>query len=126
MVPAISIEKHFSELKNILKNQNLRRGLACELEVSRFFEKSGYKLLAHRLKTPFGEIDLVMISPEKTLKLLEVKSARNEEFISNRVGRIQKQRLSRIHAYFLARYSDVELNLAMVNGQNKVQVFDEI
>ena len=123
-VPALSIEKHFWESGSISKNHF--RGLFCEHLAAQHFSNLNYKLLAHRYRTPFGEIDLVFYSSDGSIKIVEVKSSRNEYFFSSRLKRSQKLRLARIHSYFLSQYPVVELEYVTVDDQNKVQVYEGI
>jgi Holliday junction resolvase-like predicted endonuclease len=82
--------------------------------------------LAHRLRTPLGEVDLVFYSPPNTLRIVEVKSSSREEFQAVRLKFDQRRRLMRIHRYFQSFHTEVELNLVLVDDQNKVQVFEDI
>jgi len=61
----------------------------------------GYRILATRLKTPLGEIDIVARRGD-TLAVVEVKARRNWASASEAVGARQLGRLSRAAHVFLA------------------------
>lgn len=55
----------------------------------------GEKLLAHRERTPFGEIDLLFENGERVLQLIEVKSWQRELWGESVVSPRQARRLKR-------------------------------
>ena len=61
----------------------------------------GYRILATRLKTPLGEIDIVARRGD-TLAVIEVKARRDWQAASEAVGARQLGRLSRAAHVFLA------------------------
>jgi len=71
-------------------------------------------LLAHRERTPFGEIDL-LCGDRATLKLIEVKSWRHELWGEGLVSMKQSRRLLQARAWCEERYRrPTELFLAVV------------
>lgn len=90
------------------------KGLNSEHKVILELQKQGWKLLHHRFKTRLAEIDLIF-QKNNELKIIEVKSVANRDFVAYRVSRGQKQRLVRVYHYFQQRYAlDITLQLALV------------
>lgn len=77
-----------------------RLGLRAETLAALFLVLKGYRILARRLKTPAGEIDMV-IRRGRALAIVEVKArgAGAEEALLPR----QQKRLERAAAHFLGR-----------------------
>jgi putative endonuclease len=69
-----------------------RRGRAAETAVAAHWQSCGFELLAHRLRTKAGEIDLVLADPT-TLVFVEVKSRRSLAEASYAVSPRQQGRL---------------------------------
>ncbi len=47
-----------------------------ERTAARYYLQRGYRLLAHNYRTRLGELDLVLVSPERTVVICEVKTRR--------------------------------------------------
>src|SRR6188768_3873860 len=86
-------EKPLAEFANTSKSPHQLRGLFCEQKVLEHFLNLGFALVAQRYRSPFGEIDLLMHTPEGLLAIIEVKSNQNSEFILERMSRKQNRRL---------------------------------
>lgn len=97
------------------------RGEASEIAAERYFEKEGYQRIARRLKTPFGEADLILRAP-RHLVLVEVKSLSARSQIETRVSRGQRQRLFRIRDWLAAR-SQLEVRLLLACVEESGQIF---
>lgn len=90
------------------------KGLDSELKVIRFLQAQGWQLLQHRFKTKLAEVDLIL-QKDGCLRILEVKSISNWDFVSYRLSKKQKERLVRAYHYFQQRYTqDILLELALV------------
>ena len=101
------------------------KGLNSEHKVIRHLQNQGWKLLQHRFKTKLAEIDLIF-QKNNELRMVEVKSVSNWDFVSYRVSRSQKQRLIRVYHYFQRRYAlDISLELALVPADGDI-LFIEI
>jgi Holliday junction resolvase-like predicted endonuclease len=94
--------------------------------VARVLESQGARLIEQRYKTPFGEVDLFMVAPSGAKLIVEVKSVRSVEFAETRVSRRQRKRLQNVVQYLAEIHSEVEFMLALVDDQNKVQIFDDL
>lgn len=64
----------------------------------------GYKILAHRLQTPVGEIDL-LAQKNETIVLVEVKFRQKEQELFSAISPHQKKRLIRAAKYCQSRYN---------------------
>ncbi len=62
----------------------------------------GYRILGLRLKTPFGEIDL-LAQRGQVLAVVEVKRRRTQDEALYAVGAVQRERLARAGANLAAR-----------------------
>ncbi|MBY0462398.1 MAG: YraN family protein [Alphaproteobacteria bacterium] len=78
-----------------------KQGRLSEEKARLFLENKGYKIAFHRYKTPYGEIDFLMIK-EKTLIAVEVKYRNGP--VSNAAASItlhQKRRIQNALLHFL-------------------------
>ena len=81
------------------------KGFLAERAASLFLERSGYKIVAHRFKTKYGEIDLIAADSTRNLILfIEVKE-RHANSIAIRDGEVisykQIKRNCNAASYFL-------------------------
>lgn len=88
--------------------------------------KRGFTCQARRWKSPFAEVDLVLISPEKKIYLIEVKRLSSFEFLSHRLSAKQKRRLQRAHLYCCEAWGEVVLELAVVSQQGEVLIIENV
>jgi putative endonuclease len=79
-----------------------RSGRRAEVIAALWLMAKGYRILGFRLKTPQGEIDL-LVSRGKVLAAVEVKTRGSLEAALEAVGLAQRQRLRRALAAFAAR-----------------------
>jgi len=101
----------------------------------------GERLLAHRLRTPFAEIDLLFASGGtgggregaggfrgfQGLSLIEVKSWQGDLWRSDLISRRQVQRLERARLSLEARSGrPVRLLLAVVEMSGRIRYFDDL
>jgi putative endonuclease len=78
------------------------RGLSAESRAALWLRFKGYRILARRLATPVGEIDLVA-RRGRVLAFVEVKARASVEEALFAIGRRQQQRIVRAAGAFLAR-----------------------
>jgi Holliday junction resolvase-like predicted endonuclease len=62
--------------------------------------RRGFDFQHHRLRTPFGEADLILRDPDKTVTIVEVKTVTSFLYWETRVTSAQERRLERICAWF--------------------------
>ena len=85
------------------------------------FFKQGYRLRAHRCRTPFAEVDLVM-QKEGQVLLIEVKRAQGFSHLSQR----QRARLLRALNHYMREVGEVRVHLALVNSEANVEVIEDV
>ncbi|RME15005.1 MAG: hypothetical protein D6797_07570 [Bdellovibrio sp.] len=128
--PAQSIEKALKAFESFWAKKyktSIDWGLECEKIVAFHFIGQGYQFMGHRIKTPYGEVDLIFVSPQKDLVFVEVKSIGTEKDFSNFVLRqSQRQRLKNVLAYYFEQGLCCRLHLSLVNRLKKVFVFKDI
>lgn len=91
------------------------KGLKSEQAVVESLKEQGWQLLHQRYKTPFAEVDLVF-SKLGLLRIVEVKTVANWDFVPYRLSKKQKNRLILAFQYFQQRFKgDVVLELALVS-----------
>ncbi len=61
------------------KLSNQQKGLRGEIEVARYLKQKGFKILVHRYRCRFGEIDLT-VRDGNTLVFVEVKTRGSSDF----------------------------------------------
>lgn len=78
-----------------------KKGLWAERLTKFFLRLKGYRILAHRQRTPFGEIDMI-VRRRGTLAFVEVKHRPDEEKAFHALSPKQRQRLEQAARWFLA------------------------
>ncbi len=89
---------------------NYKKGVDAEIIVSNYLIQHGYKIIKHRYKTEYGEIDLIA-NKEKLLLFVGVK---NRKVISDHeiINKRQKKRCCEAAMYFLSQ-NQTFLNFTM-------------
>jgi putative endonuclease len=90
--------------KTCQRRRAYRRGLFFERIAGFYLRLKGYRLLAQRAKTPFGEVDLLM-ARGKTLIAVEVKKRRTLYDALMSLSFQQKKRNYQAACFLLTRYS---------------------
>lgn len=112
-----------TKAKHLVKGENAEN-TACE-----YLQHQGLKLLARNSRSPYGEIDIVMLDGE-TLVFVEVRYRKNSSFglAQETVGTSKQQRIIRSAQWFLqqnSRYSETAcrfdiIAINSINSENKV------
>ncbi len=90
-------------------------GLETEIKVLRDLEIKNCKIIGHRIKTPFAEVDILFRSTKGVIVLLEVKSLSKWVWLESRVTKKQSDRLKRAATFIESRYNEsVQICLAYV------------
>jgi putative endonuclease len=79
-----------------------RRGLSSESLAALWLRLKGYRILAHRLKTHAGEIDLVAAAPFGPVCFIEVKAREKARVAAESVVPGQQTRIARAASLYLA------------------------
>jgi putative endonuclease len=79
-----------------------RDGRRAEWLAALWLMGKGYRILGLRLKTPYGEIDL-LAQRGQVLAVVEVKRRRTQEEALAAIGPVQRERLARAGANLAAR-----------------------
>lgn len=80
------------------------RGRRSEFLAIALLMMKGYRILARRLRTPLGEIDLVARSPTGLVCFIEVKARSEALAAAQSLGDRQKARIGRAAMYYLAQH----------------------
>lgn len=81
---------------------NYAAGVSAERVAAWLLQLKGYSILARRLKTPGGEIDLVA-RRGRTVAVIEVKQRVNHDEAAGAISPRQQQRLTNATHYMLAQ-----------------------
>jgi putative endonuclease len=92
------------------RRRHERQGRLAETIAAWYLRLAGYRILARRVRTPVGELDIVA-RRGPTLAIVEVKS-RSDPAAGEVLTFRQRQRISRAALFFLARLPD-HANLAV-------------
>ncbi len=84
------------------REQAERRGRLAEYIALWYLRLKGYRLLAHRFKTPMGEIDLIMRKGDTTA-FIEVKARITVDAAILSVTPMQARRISRAAATWMSK-----------------------
>ena len=79
-----------------------RRGHSSESWAALWLRLKGYRILARRLKTHAGEIDLVAAAPFGPVCFVEVKARAEARAAADSVGANQRARIARAASLYLA------------------------
>ncbi len=88
-----------------LKSPHWQKGWDAETVAITHFQQQGYTLLAHRLKTPFGEID-VLVETGGVLVVVEVKARKTMTIGLEAISLKQQQRLADAVSWFVAGHPE--------------------
>lgn len=80
-----------------------RRGRRAEMFAAWWLRLKGYRVLARRVRTPVGEVDLV-VRRRRTLAFVEVKARPDAGSALGAITQAGKSRISRASNLLLARY----------------------
>lgn len=125
-----SIEKQFKNLDlavstdaRLLASESSSRirGLKSELQVALQCCARGAELLAHQLRSPFGEIDLVFISRGQ-IQLVEVKSIGPRAIMEGRISQRQRYRLTNCLSWATSKWRrPTRMHLALVDKHGNIR-----
>ncbi|MCM2282549.1 MAG: YraN family protein, partial [Bdellovibrionaceae bacterium] len=103
------------------------RGLCSEFLVARAaWSERGWRLRAHRLRTPFAEIDLIFETPERQLHAVEVKSLGPLGLLEFRVSLRQRARLLGVREWLEVRSgAPTSMDLAVVSHEDEIHWFPD-
>ena len=81
-----------------------RHGRRSETLAALLLRLKGYRILARRIRTPLGEIDLIALSPRGAVCFVEVKARASARDAVESVSARQRERIARAaQAYLAAR-----------------------
>jgi Holliday junction resolvase-like predicted endonuclease len=101
MVLRQSIEKLLAGSENsygpedLVESRPRSRGEAIELAACKWLGSLGYRIVLRRFKTPFAEIDILVMSPSRDFLLIEVKSSLWPDDCALNLSHVQRLRLQR-------------------------------
>jgi putative endonuclease len=106
------------------------RGRSAEAFVAQHWEAQGFRVLAQRLRTRAGEIDLIVADPE-TLVFVEVKSRKSFAQAAHAVMPRQQSRLFQAASSVLAEHDDwgrsnIRFDIALVCSGSVKHIHDAI
>lgn len=114
-------EKHSQVLKSTCNKKSWFDGQNEENKTIEYLKKNiHWKLKFHRLKTTYGEVDIVFFDEKNNLlKVFEVKKWNGKTPPEQRITQRQIQRLKTICFYLSDKYKKaITLDLALVYGEN--------
>jgi putative endonuclease len=96
-------------LRRLIGLPDLSPGQRGERLAERHLKKQGYKLIARNLRNRLGEIDLLMLAPDKrAIVFVEVKTAqpgrRSSVPPEHRVGHHKQRKIAQLAAHIIAKY----------------------
>jgi putative endonuclease len=106
-----------AQSKNIGSSYHL--GVHTEQRVLKILEKKGYACLHHRLRTPFGELDLVC-AKEREVIFIEVKYRKSRDAVYYAFSPRQQCRIFKAAQWFLEQkpcgfYAKSSISVALVS-----------
>lgn len=102
-------------------------GLEAEKLVQKFYESCGLKLVAHRWRSPFAEVDLVFKNLKSgVIYLVEVKKSAHSDFRNNILSVRQKKRLSRVVYWLSEKGYRVEMRFVIVDEYGEIEEFRDV
>ncbi|MCC6278610.1 MAG: YraN family protein [Oligoflexia bacterium] len=97
-------------------------GTQNELKVQSYLEKSGWRVIAKNLRTPFAEIDLLVQKHEK-IRIIEVKTRKIDDPTRPPIGRLQFERLKWAAKWVRSRFPGkcYSARLVMVTSRGMIE-----
>lgn len=114
-------EKHSQVLKSTCSKKSWFDGQSEENQTIEYLKKNiHWKLKFHRLKTTYGEVDIVFFDAKNNiLKVFEVKKWNGKISPEQRISQKQIQRLKTICLYLSEKYKKaITLDLVLVCGED--------
>ncbi len=105
------------------------KGFRYEELVCSWLEHNGWKILGRRVKCPYAEVDILASKSEgkymnETIRMIEVKSVSNRDYLFLRLSNRQKVRLHQALLYFSYKWQkDIELQIAFVDSKGSIEFF---
>lgn len=82
--------------------------------------RRGDRILAHRWRTPFGELDLWIESRQGIRVAIEVKTLQRKDALPTRVSLRQLCRLKRIHTYLIENFGPTRFFVCFVTPPDRL------
>ncbi|MEM9432557.1 MAG: YraN family protein [Pseudomonadota bacterium] len=103
-------------------------GAAAEAAVEQTYTQAGYRILARRLRTKRGEIDLIA-EKDGVLVFVEVKKSKSFAEAAARLSARQMTRIAAAAEIFLASQPDglnsaVRFDVALLDGKGQIEVLE--
>lgn len=122
----VSPDAGFQSARQLRGKRSHLTGMAAEDAVCRRYLSLGYELVEARKRCPEGEIDLLMRSGSE-LVAIEVKSSTTHDLACEHATQAQLRRVSMacercMQDMAADGISDMRLDLALVDGQGRVEV----
>ncbi len=100
------------------RRRAVRRGRLGEAVAAAWLRLKGYRIVARRVRTPVGEID-ILARRGPVLAVVEVKARPTETAAAEAIGGRQRRRLERAVAWYLGRHpalaqADVRFDAVLV------------
>ena len=109
------------------KAGHIQRGLYCEQLVAEYFAQKEYRLIKHRWKKKWGEIDLLFYCQDRGWLMVEVKSIFDLSLVGHCLSPKQAQRLSNfLHGFMVREKLPVRLHLAVVDKKDNITVYEDV
>lgn len=99
------------------------RGLRAEAQAAQYLHTLGYVVLATRVRTPHGEVDIVA-ADGSTLVAVEVKYRRTLDHAAHAITPRQQQRLCAALEHLAAEYSaynDIRLDALLLDATGALE-----
>ena len=101
------------------RQRHHRRGIVAEYLAAAWLLLKGYRLLAHRYKTPVGEIDLI-VQRGQTLVFVEVKARATASSAAESIHLTNQQRVVRaaqmyLHAHPKLQNSSIRFDAVLIS-----------
>lgn len=79
------------------------KGVKGEEIAVRYLKDMGYRIVERNFSTPFGEIDIISISPEGFLCFTEVKSETNPLFGVYKMDNRKRERMEKVSSFYIMK-----------------------
>jgi len=111
-----------------MSKQTYQFGFNAEEKAIFYLENKGYKIIAQRYKTKFGEVDIVA-SIKQTLVFVEVKARQNNELLEMILRKSQINRIRNAAKIFIAKNTqyqnhDVRFDFILFESDIQPQHFE--
>jgi putative endonuclease len=97
------MKRKINRVNSSARKKAEKSGRQAEFIAALWLNLKCYRILGRRVRTPVGELDIVAMSPQGVLAIIEVKARRSQIEALEAISYRQRERISRAAELYLSR-----------------------